>query len=182
MAFPTAHVLTSHLEPLAASHGLDIEHVKAVPAGKKSQVVIRLDGDKRPTSDVLEVLTQEISELFDTLEARGELNFGAGYTLEVSTPGVDLPLELPRHFRRNRGRLIKKGDHVARLGAVAEDEESVILVTETKRGVEIREARLEDLRGAVVEIEFAKPSDKQVEATSLPYNQAAEQALREDEK
>jgi ribosome maturation factor RimP len=29
------------------------------------------------------------------------------YTLEVTSPGTDRPLTLPRHWRRNRGRLVK---------------------------------------------------------------------------
>jgi ribosome maturation factor RimP len=29
------------------------------------------------------------------------------YTLEVSSPGTDRPLVLPRHWRRNRGRLVQ---------------------------------------------------------------------------
>ena len=106
MAFPTPQILTERLTPLLAARGLDLEHVKATPAGKKSQVVIRVDGDERPSSDLLGEVSDEISTFFDDLEARGELNFGAGYTLEVSTPGVDLPLTAPRHFRRNCGRVI----------------------------------------------------------------------------
>ena len=31
---------------------------------------------------------------------------GTPYTLEVSSPGVDRALTLPRHFRRNVGRLV----------------------------------------------------------------------------
>ncbi len=180
MAFPTAEVISQRIAPLAASHGLDVEHVKATPAGKKSQVIIRVDGDARPGSELLEVLSGEVSELFDALEAKGELNFGAGYTLEVSTPGVDLPLTAPRHFRRNRGRLIKKADKVARLGALAADVDSVVVVDTVKKNVRVRLARLEDLFGSVVEIEFAQPSAAELEACEKSYEQAAEEALRED--
>ncbi|APT92337.1 hypothetical protein CPHO_04900 [Corynebacterium phocae] len=184
MAFPTAEILTNRLAPLAASHGLDIEDVKATPAGKKSQVVIRLDGDTRPSSDTLEVMTQEISEFFDELEDKGELNFGAGYTLEVSTPGVDLPLTLPRHFRRNRGRLINKDGQIYRLGALSDDEQSVIVVPRTKKSgkkdVPVQVARIDNLTGAVVEIEFAKPPESETQAAALHFEEAAQQAIRED--
>ncbi|WP_293768309.1 ribosome maturation factor RimP [uncultured Corynebacterium sp.] len=176
MAFPTAEVLTQRLTPLLATHGLDVEHVKATPAGKKSQVVVRVDGDTRPSSDLLEVVSDEISTFFDGLEAAGELNFGAGYTLEVSTPGVDLPLTLPRHFRRNRGRRIEAG----RLGALSPDETSVILVNTVKKDVVISERRIEDLAGQVVEIEFAKAPEAELAATELEYLDAAEKAIRED--
>ena len=89
MAFPDAQQLTDLLQPKLAERGLDVEDIKTTKAGKKSQVIIRIDGDKRPSSDVLEEVSNEISAFFDDKEAQGELNFGAGYTLEVSTPGVD---------------------------------------------------------------------------------------------
>ena len=41
---------------MAAARGLDIEDVKTTRAGKKSQVIIRIDGDERPSSDLIEEL------------------------------------------------------------------------------------------------------------------------------
>ena len=181
MAFPTPQILTERLTPLLTARGLDLEHVKATPAGKKSQVVIRVDGDERPSSDLLGEVSDEISTFFDDLEARGELNFGAGYTLEVSTPGVDLPLTAPRHFRRNRGRVISlEGKTVGRLGALSPDESSVILVARAKKELRVSVARLENLDGAVVEIEFARAPEDELRVTEQSFEQAAEQADRED--
>lgn len=191
MAFPTAEVLTQRLEPLLAAHNLDAELIKATPAGKKSQVVIRVDGDERPSSDLLEQLSGEISAFFDQLEERGELNFGAGYTLEVSTPGVDLPLHLPRHFRRNRGRLVSfaladaPGTTLkARIGALNEDSAGpeVILVATEKKNVRVWRKRLEDLDRVMVEIEFAQAPTAEREVAELDFAHAAEMADREDEK
>ena len=92
MAFPTPEQLGALVAPIARNHELDVEQIRAVRAGKKSQVVIALDGDTPPTLDELEVVSNELSELFDAHEDAGDLNFGAGYTLEVTTPGVDMPL------------------------------------------------------------------------------------------
>lgn len=47
--------------------------------------------------------TKEVSRLLDESDAMGE----GAYTLEVSSPGIDRPLTLPRHWRRNAGRLVK---------------------------------------------------------------------------
>lgn len=176
------------LQPLLAPRGLDVEDVKTTKAGKKSQVVIRIDGDVRPTSDVLEEVSQQISEFFDAQEAAGELNFGAGYTLEVSTPGLDLPLSLPRHWRRNRGRLVgfELADapgttHVARIGALSEAEDAVALITEEKKEVHFRIERLENIARAVVETEFASPSAAQLEAAQRTFDFAEQNsATRED--
>ena len=47
--------------------------------------------------------TREVSRVLDDTDVMGE----QAYTLEVSSPGVDRPLTLPRHWRRNTGRLVK---------------------------------------------------------------------------
>ena len=59
MAFPDAQQLTELLQPKLAERGLDVEDIKTTKAGKKSQVVIRIDGDKRPSSDVLEEVSND---------------------------------------------------------------------------------------------------------------------------
>ena len=76
MAFPTPEQLEDIVAPIARNHDLDVEQIRAVRAGKKSQVVIALDGDEHPTLDELEVLSNELSELFDAHESAGDLNFG----------------------------------------------------------------------------------------------------------
>ena len=92
MAFPDSGELETLIRPVIDAYGLDIEAVKTVKAGKKSQVVVAVAGDEAPTLDQLEEISNELSALFDATEERGEVNFGAGYTLEVTTPGVDLSL------------------------------------------------------------------------------------------
>ncbi|QPK78398.1 ribosome maturation factor RimP [Corynebacterium lizhenjunii] len=176
MAFPTTEALLPHVEPVAAAHGLDVEHIKATPAGKKSQVIIRVDGDARPTSDQLEQLSGQLSELFDQLESTGVLSFGAGYTLEVSTPGVDLPLTQPRHFRRNQGRLVRLGERRVRLGALSPAEDEVILIATNGKRLELSVERVENCAGAVVEIEFSTPSQSELDAVGYTFAQGAEVA------
>ncbi|WP_296130788.1 ribosome maturation factor RimP [uncultured Corynebacterium sp.] len=188
MAFPTSAQLTEILQPVAAARGLDIEDVKTTRAGKKSQVIIRIDGDERPSSDLIEELSQEISALFDAKEEAGDLNFGAGYTLEVSTPGVDFPLTQPRHWRRNRGRLVGYAlldapdtTHVARIGALSDDEQSVALITTVKKEVRFQVERLENITRAVVEIEFAQPPAAEGEAAMQTFDYAEQNSVyRED--
>ncbi len=177
MAFPDAQQLTDLLQPRLEARGLDVEDIKTTKAGKKSQVIIRIDGDRRPSSDVLEEVSDDISAFFDELEAVGELSFGAGYTLEVSTPGVDLPLTAPRHWRRNKGRKVtfNRGDdksHTARIGALNADEDAVVLITSEKNEVHTEVERLENIAHAVVEIEFAQPSQRELDAVHQPFAEA----------
>lgn len=203
MPFPQPDMLRPVVSPLAEERDLDVEDIKTTKAGKKSQVVIRVDGDEHPSSDALEELSRDISAAFDAAEENGQLNFGAGYTLEVSTPGVDLPLTAPRHWRRNRGRLasITFGDKSAkpekwRIGAVGTfangapaeaanngaDPEAVALFKQSKKQLLSRIEQLENIAHAVVEIEFARVPEAEKEAAGLPFVQAVEKAAvkRED--
>lgn len=166
MAFPTNEELTRLVEPVVAQYGMDIESLGTVRSGKKSRVDIALDSDTRPTLDDLEEVSNELSVLFDEAEARGELNFGPGYTLELSTPGVEMPLMKPRHFRRNRGRVIALGEGkertLWRIGPMDADEQHVALVKADKKGEQVNVLPVSELAGAVVEIEFNAPSAEEV--------------------
>lgn len=169
MAFPTNDELEQLISPVVAAYAMDIENIRTVKAGKKSQVVIALDSDTHPTLDELEEVSNELSALFDDTESRGEMNFGAGYTLELTTPGVDMPLTAPRHFRRNRGRLVKAGEQTWRIGPLDEAEQNVALVRTTKKGEEIRVAPVSEIAGAVVEIEFNAPPAAEVELADQAF-------------
>lgn len=177
MAFPEKDELITLIRPVTDAHGLDIENVKTVKAGKKSQVVVAVAGDEAPTLDQLEDVSNELSQLFDDAEQRGEVNFGAGYTLEVTTPGVDLPLTHARHWRRNRGRVVKLGEETFRVGALDQAEENVALIVPVKKGEPgIRIAPISDVSGAVVEIEFSTPPAQEVTLAQAPFDEAFDQA------
>ena len=81
------------------------------------------------------------------------------YTLEVSSPGVDRPLTLPRHWRRNAGRLVKvtfSGDSAPVEGRiVAGDEDGATLSVD---GDEVRVA-FADVQKAKIQIEFKPRED-----------------------
>lgn len=176
MAFPSNEQLIELITPIADDHRMDVETVKVTRAGKKSVVTIGLDSDTRPSLDELEVISQEISALLDAAEEDGRYSFGAGYTLEVSTPGVELPFTAPRHWRRNRTRLVKLIQNGAasiwRIGALKEDESAVILVGTGKEQPVVLDLELTETYSAVVEIEFAKPPVTQLELAGLNFEDA----------
>ncbi|SER42148.1 ribosome maturation protein RimP [Corynebacterium cystitidis DSM 20524] len=173
---------------------MDIEHVGTTRAGKKSVVSIAVDSDSRPTLDELEVVSNDIGEILDDAEAAGALSFGAGYSLEVTTPGVDHPLTLPRHWRRNRGRLVKLTDEQGqktlwRIGALNDAETHVIVVkhegtsqagTSQVRSPEVEVVPVFETTRAVVEIEFGKPSAAEAEVADETFETAV--ARREENK
>ena len=194
MAFPDVAQLTALISPAVDPRGWDVEAVKVTKAGKKSVVAVKLDADDRPNLDDLEIISTEISELLDAAEERGDANFGAGYTLEVSTPGVDLPLTAPRHWRRNRHRLVALTEagkkSLWRIGALAEDESAVILVAADKKKSgnrdvsvfpeDVRELQLSSAPTAVVEVEFNESPATQLEITAKTYQEATQ--WREEHK
>ena len=94
-------------EPLRR-HGLDLEAVDITPAGKRRVLRIAVDQDGGVTLDDIADATRVVSEVLDDSEVMGE----QAYTLEVTSRGVDRPLALPRHWRRNADRLVKLPDDV----------------------------------------------------------------------
>jgi ribosome maturation factor RimP len=89
-------------EPLAAQ-GFDVEAIELTPAGRRRLLRVAVDKDGGVTMDDIADATKEVSRLLDDSDVMGE----QPYTLEVTSPGTDRPLSLPRHWRRNESRLVK---------------------------------------------------------------------------
>ncbi len=90
--------------------GLDVEAVEVTPAGRRRVVRVAIDRDGGVTLDDVAEATKLVSQ---HLDEGGPLSSVLGehpYTLEVTSPGVDRPLTLPRHWRRNEGRLVTVTD------------------------------------------------------------------------
>ena len=83
-------------DPLRAL-GLDIEAVEITPAGKRRILRVAVDKDGGVTLDDVAEATREVNRVLDESDVMGE----QPYTLEVTSRGVDRPLTLPRHWRRN---------------------------------------------------------------------------------
>ena len=90
------------VDPLRAM-GLDVEAVEVTPAGKRRVLRVAVDKDGGVTLDDVADATREVSRVLDESDVMGEMP----YTLEVTSRGVDRPLTLPRHWRRNEDRLVK---------------------------------------------------------------------------
>ena len=99
----TASRIEEELMAPLASLGLDVEAVEVTPAGKRRVLRVAVDKDGGVTLDDIAEATKEVSRLLDDSDVMGE----QPYTLEVTSPGTDRPLTLPRHWRRNQGRLVK---------------------------------------------------------------------------
>ena len=134
--------------PLGAM-GLDVEAVEVTPAGKRRVLRVAIDQDGGVTLDDVADATREVNRVLDDSDVMGEMP----YTLEVTSRGVDRPLTLARHWRRNEDRLVKitlveGGEVTGRI--VSSAEESVTLDVEGST----REVPYADIAKAVVQIEF----------------------------
>jgi ribosome maturation factor RimP len=131
------------------AEGLDVEAVELTPAGKRRVLRVAVDKDGGVTLDEVAEATRIVSRTLDETDVMGE----QPYTLEVSSRGADRPLTLPRHWRRNRGRLVtvvtRDGQSVT--GRIQDsDEEAAVLEVD---GASHRLAYAEVAK-ARIEIEF----------------------------
>jgi ribosome maturation factor RimP len=131
--------------------GLDLEAVDLTSAGKRRILRVAIDKDGGVTMDDIADATREVSRVLDDTDLMGR----QAYTLEVSSPGVDRPLTLPRHWRRNSGRLVKvtfaEGEPLTGRITETDDEGAVVAVEGTERRLEYAE-----VKKAKVQIEFKK--------------------------
>jgi ribosome maturation factor RimP len=143
------------LTDVLAAHGLELEAVEIAPSGKRTRVRIVVDGDgpdgRGPGLDDIGDATRAVSAALDESPVTGD----APYTLEVTSRGVSRPLTLPRHWRRNRGRLVEvqRTAQPAVTGRIGDSTETT--VTLDVAGSELVMA-LSDVTQAVVQVEFAR--------------------------
>ena len=144
----TSRVESELRDPLAAL-GLYIEAVEITPAGKRRVLRIAVDKDGGVTMDDVADATREVDRVLE----EGTLMGSLPYTLEVTSRGVDRPLTLPRHWRRNADRLVKVkltdgSEFIGRIGDSGE-ETVVVEVSGTEQLVSY-----DDVDRALVQIEF----------------------------
>ena len=140
--------------PLAGA-GFDVEDVTVRAAGKRQFVQVAVDRDGGVTLDDVADATKIVSAALDDADP-----ISGAYVLEVTSRGVDRPLTLPRHWRRNEGRLVsaslKDGSRV--LGRIqSADEEGAELLTEQDEQTRVAFA---DVARAMIEVEFTRATEE----------------------
>lgn len=155
MNHPSPDLLGDHLrdvvEPVCSEHGFDLEELAVAPAGRRRRVSVVIDADGGVDLDDCAELSSALSSALDTTDVLGD----TPYTLEVSSPGVSRPLRLPRHWRRNVGRLVRVvlADGAELTGRVqASDEEGAALEVAGAS----RRLNYDQIRTARVQVEFRR--------------------------
>ena len=146
------------ISPALQQAGYFLEDINVVSPGNHRIVTIIVDGESALNLDQVTVASKLISELVDEAPFMGETPF----TLEVTSPGIDRPLTLPRHFSKNVTRLLKvtKTDGSVVTGRITSNTDSDVTLTvaEKKETKELVVA-LADIKRAVVEIEFNRKDE-----------------------
>jgi ribosome maturation factor RimP len=136
-----AAVITPAIEAL----GFYVEDISITSAGRRSMLTVIVDGDTHLSLDQVTVATKAISEIVENLPTLGNNPF----TLEVTSPGLDRPLTKPRHWRKNKDRLIKivLNDGKEITGRIKDSTDDQVTVDEQK-------VAFVDIKRATLEIEF----------------------------
>jgi len=136
--------ITSSIAPIIEASGIYLEEVTLDNASPRILTVV-IDGDTPLNLDQVTSVTKEISEILESLVVLGD----APFTLEVSTPGIDRPLTLPRHWRKNQDRLVTVTltDGSMKKGRIGEQVEQTV-------SIDGEVIALSDISRAQVEIEF----------------------------
>lgn len=139
--------LTELLTPAVTQAGFVLEEVTVTPVGKRRLVAVVVDcEDRNPSLDEVTVVSKEVSAILDNYTQMGEMPF----TLEVTTPGIDRPLTLGRHWKKNIGRLVKITPKTGEkyIGRIASVKNNAVTI---------------EMKGKESEISFAEISRAQIE-------------------
>ena len=149
MADVSGERLASLLESVVGAVGLDLEDVAVRRAGKRTSVVVVVDRDGGVDLDAVAEATRAVSTELDELDLFGD----SPYLLEVTSPGIDRPLTLPKHWRRavTRKVAVSMTDGSEIVGRIVAADETTATVNDGKLDHVIAFA---DVTKALVQIDF----------------------------
>jgi len=145
------------IRPAVEIAGFFLEDVFTSNPGNHRIVTCLIDGLLPLSLDEVTVVSREISAILDESPLLTE-----AFTLEVTSPGIERPLTLPRHWTKNLTRIIKAtlNDETEVSGRLTEfDEVRAILIENIKGRMKTHEVAFADIKRAHVEIEFNRKDE-----------------------
>ena len=150
--------ITELVQPAIERAGFFLEDVHVLSPGKHRIVTCVVDGKTPLNLDQVTSVSRDISELLDAADFMDD----SAFTLEVTSPGVDRPLTLARHWHKNLNRLVKvvNQDGSVVNGRVTSVEDSQVILNEDIKGkIKEHTVNFADIKRATVEIEFNRKGD-----------------------
>ena len=145
------------IRPVVEEAGFFLEDVFTSNPGNHRIVTCMVDGIKPLSLDEVTVISKEISAVLDESPLLTE-----AFTLEVTSPGIERPLTLPRHWTKNLTRIIRVTlkDDAEVVGRLTEfDDNRAILIENIKGRMKTHEVLFADIKKAYVEIEFNRKDE-----------------------
>jgi ribosome maturation factor RimP len=143
------------IEPVVQAAGADLEELQIQQAGRREIVRVVVDRDGGIDLNLVSDISREISNVLDSEPLNSE--FVGTFVLEVTSPGVDRPLTLFKHWRRSVDRLVdvELNDGTGFTGRIksASDDIVVFEVTQGKTQEE-RTVAFADIKRGIVQVEF----------------------------
>ena len=99
MKVKTSEEIRNALEPIALGMGIEIVDVE-FKQGKNPSLTVFIDTENGVDLNTCEKFHRAIDDPLDELDP----TYGEGYTLNVSSPGLDRPLKTDRDFQKNLGK------------------------------------------------------------------------------
>lgn len=90
------------LQPIADGLGIELVDVE-FKQGREPSLTVFIDVETGVDLNTCETFHRAIDPALDELDP----TFGAPYTLNVSSPGLDRPFKTPRDFQRNMGKKVE---------------------------------------------------------------------------
>ncbi|GHV06797.1 ribosome maturation factor RimP [Clostridia bacterium] len=89
-------------EPIAAANGCTLWDVEYLKEGGRMVLRVYIDREGGVSTDHLEAISRELEAKLDALDPIAD-----GYTLELSSPGLERALKKPQHFAISAGKLVE---------------------------------------------------------------------------
>lgn len=94
--------VTGIIEPVINSYGIELDHLEFGRMGRKGLLRVFIEKEGGVTLDDCELISREIEAVLDV-----EDPIPYSYVLEVSSPGLDRPLQGPKDFKRFAGKTVR---------------------------------------------------------------------------
>ena len=139
------------IEPLCKNYNILLHEIELKGSHRNRIIKVTVDTEKGITLDECQLLNRKISDLFIQKEIIKE-----EYRLEVSSPGINKPLQYPFEYRRNIGRDLKvcyykKGTINETVGKLIDYNEKNITLENSKEKLIIP---LDEIKRALIKLKW----------------------------